>query len=77
MMLGNCPAGSAMWFGGDLWWVSALLIGLAVALVVTLVVLVGRSRPTTDPAIERLRLRLASGEISQADFETARRALGA
>lgn len=77
MMFGNCPAGSMMWFGGDLWWASALLIGLAIALVATLVLLVSRRRPTIDPALERLRIRFAGGEISQADFETARRALGA
>jgi putative membrane protein len=76
-----------MGYGGDFGWMTgfgglAMLVGplLWVAVLVLVVwavtALFGRSSPDTrSDALEVLKHRYAAGEITQAEFETARRAL--
>ncbi|HEY3061951.1 MAG TPA: SHOCT domain-containing protein [Chloroflexota bacterium] len=64
---------------GGLWMILGPLLWLAaIALVVWAVTAVFGSRAETRPeAVEILKRRYAAGEITQAEFETARRALAA
>ncbi len=76
-MMGSFGWGMGLgWFGmlsGLVFWV-LLLVG-AVILVTRLFPSSGTTA-TGNVALEALRLRYARGEIDQAEFETARRALG-
>lgn len=75
-----------MWWygqdGGALGWVGmAIFMGLLVALIVVVVWSVvrvtGQSQgPRSDASLDILRERFARGEISQAEFEDAKRVLG-
>lgn len=68
--------------GGALGWVGTVIfIGLLVALIVVVVWSVvrvtGQSQgPRSDTSLDILRERFARGEISQAEFEEAKRVLG-
>jgi putative membrane protein len=68
--------------GGALGWVGmAIFIGLLVALIVVVVWSVVRvtgqpQGPRSDVSLDILRQRFARGEISQAEFEEAKRVLG-
>jgi putative membrane protein len=71
-------AGWAMGLGGWLWMV--LAIGVAIATVVAFVWLVtatlpGRQRSTMEDAVQILKERFARGEISEQEYEQARRLL--
>jgi len=64
-----------MGLGGWLWMILAVV--LVVAVVVVLVAAIARrDRPAADDAAEILKARFARGEISQAEYEQARRLLG-
>ncbi len=72
-------------FGGDIWLMWLLSIGITlaipVAIVWLIVMLVRRSnaetaRPHYDPAAEQLRYRYARGEISEPEFERGMHLLG-
>lgn len=71
-----------MWYyanGGWSWLMgSAMVLFLGVIIVLTILVLRALSGPkqTGDLAIETLRRRLASGEISREEFAKSKRALG-
>jgi uncharacterized membrane protein len=71
-----------MWYytnGGWSWLMgSAMALFLGVIIVLTILVLRALSGPkqTGDLAIETLRRRLASGEISREEFAKSKRALG-
>ncbi len=72
-------AGWAMGLGGWLWMLLALAAGIAI--VVALVWLVtaalpGRQRSTTEEAVQILKARFARGDISEQEYEQARRLLG-
>ena len=64
-----------MGLGGWAWMVLAVVL---VVLVVWVLVaaLSGRERSATDDAAQILKARFARGEISQAEYEQARRLLG-
>ena len=67
--------GAMGWFGGG--WM--LLVWLLVALLVIWAIralLPAGPRDGGDPALETLRRRFAAGEITEAEYEQARRALG-
>ena len=73
------------WYGSDggaLGWVGmAIFMGLIVALIAVVVWSVvrvtGQSHgPRSDASLEILRERFARGEISEAEFEDAKRVLG-
>lgn len=64
-----------MGLGGWLWMVLGIV--LVVVVVWALVSAVaGRERPSTDDAAQILEVRFARGEITQAEYEQARRLLG-
>lgn len=75
-----------MWWygpdGGALGWVGmAIFMGLLIALIVVVVWSVVRvtgqpSGPRSDASLDILRERFARGEISEAEFEDAKRVLG-
>lgn len=67
--------GWGMGLGGGLWMVLAVLLVVAVVWVLTAAI-TGRERPAADDAAQILRARFARGEISQAEYEQARRLLG-
>lgn len=72
---GGMGWGGMNWFGGG--WM--LLVGLVVVLVVIWALrafLPAGPSGGGDPALEVLRRRYAAGEITQAEFEQARQALG-
>lgn len=61
--------------GGWLWMVLGIV--LAVVLVWALVAAIaGRDHPAADEAAQILKARFARGEITQAEYEQARRLLG-
>ena len=69
----------AMGLGGSLWMILVLVAG--VAIVVALVWAAasaadGRRGSTTDDAAQILRARFARGEITEGEYEQARRLLG-
>lgn len=64
-----------MGLGGWLWMVLAVVLVVAVVWVLVAAVS-GRERPAADDAAQILRTRFARGEISQAEYEQARRLLG-
>jgi uncharacterized membrane protein len=66
--------GWAMGLGGWLWMVLGIAIVLVVAWAATAVVADGHRR-TIDGAARILSARLARGEISQAEYEQAKRLL--
>lgn len=64
-----------MGLGGSLWMVLGIV--LIVVVVWALVAAIsGRDRPAADDASQILRARFARGEITQAEYEQARRLLG-
>lgn len=63
-----------MGLGGWLWMILAVI--LIVAVVWVLIAAVGRDRSTAEDAAQILKARFARGEISQAEYEQARRLLG-
>lgn len=75
-----------MWWdgqdGGTLGWLAmAIFMGLVIALIVVVVWSVvrvtGQSQgPRSDASLDILRERFARGEISQTEFEDAKRILG-
>jgi putative membrane protein len=73
-------AGWDMGFGGSLW--MTLLFVAGIAIVAAFVWLAasaaasGRRGPTTDDAAQILKARFARGEITEQEYEQARRLLG-
>lgn len=65
----------AMGLGGWLWMILAVVLVVAVVWVMVAAV-TGRDRPRADGAAEILKARFARGEISQVEYEQARRLLG-
>ena len=66
---------SGMGLGGWLW--MALAVALLVVIVWAVVAAIpGRDRRPADDAAQILRTRFARGEISQEEYEQARRLLG-
>lgn len=64
-----------MGLGGSLWMVLGVVLIVLVAWVLVWAV-AGRERPSTDDAGQILKARFARGEITQAEYEQARRLLG-
>lgn len=64
-----------MGLGGWLWMVLAVVL-VVVVLWVLVAAVSGRERSAADDAAQILRARFARGEISQAEYEQARRLLG-
>lgn len=70
-----------MWGYYDGWnwlWMGSMMLlfwGGVFVLVVWAARSLGRPRPSGDPALETLRRRLASGEISQDEFDKTKRIL--
>ncbi|NJD29524.1 MAG: SHOCT domain-containing protein [Chloroflexi bacterium] len=64
-----------MGLGGWLWMILAVILIVAVVWVLVTAVS-GRDRSAADDAAQVLRARFARGEISQAEYEQARRLLG-
>ena len=72
-------AGWAMGLGGWLWMLLALAVGIAIVVAFVWLVtaaLPGQQRSTTQEAVQILRARFARGEISEQEYEQARRLLG-
>jgi uncharacterized membrane protein len=71
-------AGWAMGLGGSLWMVLVLVAGVAivVALVWSVSAAGGRRGSTTEDAAQILKTRFARGDLTQAEYEQARRLLG-
>jgi uncharacterized membrane protein len=72
-------AGWDMGFGGSLWMTLVFVAGIAiVAAFVWLAASAasGRRGPTTDDAAQILKARFARGEITEQEYEHARRLLG-
>jgi uncharacterized membrane protein len=75
MMIG---AGWAMGLGGWLWMLLALAVGIAIVVAFVWLVtasLPGRQRSTVEDAVHLLKGRFARGEISEQEYEQARRLL--
>ena len=72
MMTGS---GWAMDLGAWLWMLLALAIIVAVVWLVT-AALPGRQRPNAEDAMQILKARSARGEISEQEYDQARRLLG-
>ena len=64
-----------MGFGGWLWMILAVILVVAVVWVLITAV-TGRERSAADDAAKILRARFARGEITEAEYEQARRLLG-
>ena len=64
-----------MGLGGWLWMILAVVLVVAVVWVLVTAVS-GRDRSAADDAAQILKARFARGEISQAEYEQARRLLG-
>ena len=64
-----------MGLGGWLWMILAVILIVVVAWVL-IAAITGRNRSAADDASEILKARFARGEISQAEYEQARRLLG-
>jgi Predicted membrane protein (DUF2078). len=72
-------AGWAMGLGGWLWMLLALAVGIAIVVAFVWLVtaaLPGRQRSATEDALQILKARFARGEMSEAEYELARRLLG-
>lgn len=72
-----------MWpYYGDGWgwlWMAGMMIvfwGAVVFLIVWAIAAATRPRASRDDAVETLRKRLASGEITKDEFETTKRLIG-
>lgn len=64
-----------MGLGGSLWMVLGIVL-IVVVVWVLVTALAGRDRPAADDAAQILKARFARGEITQAEYEQARRLLG-
>ena len=64
-----------MGLGGSLWMVLGIVLIVLVAWVLVSAV-AGRERTSTDDAGQILKARFARGEITQTEYEQARRLLG-
>lgn len=64
-----------MGLGGWLWMVLGIVLVVAVVWVLV-TALVGRDRTSADDPAQILKARFARGEITQAEYEQARRLLG-
>ena len=64
-----------MGLGGWLWMILAVILIIAVVWVL-ITALSGRERSATQDAAQILKVRFARGEITQAEYEQARRLLG-
>lgn len=64
-----------MGLGGWLWMVLGVVL-IVVVVWVLISAIAGRERTSTDDAAQILKTRFARGEISQAEYEQARRSLG-
>ena len=64
-----------MGLGGWLWMVLGIVLIVVVVWVLVSAV-AGRERTSTDDASQILKARFARGEITQAEYEQARRLLG-
>ena len=64
-----------MGLGGWLWMILAVVL-VVVVLWALVSAIPGRERHTTDDPAQILKVRYARGEISQAEYEQARRLLG-
>lgn len=64
-----------MGLGGWLWMILAVVLVVAVVWVL-LTAVTGRERSAAEDAAQILKARFARGEISQAEYEQARRLLG-
>jgi len=64
-----------MGLGGWLWMILGVVLLIAVIWAV-MAMIPGRGRPTTDDPAQILKTRFARGEISQEQYEQARRLLG-
>ena len=64
-----------MGLGGWLWMVLGIVLIVVVVWVLVSAV-AGRERTSTDDAAQILKARFARGEITQAEYEQARRLLG-
>ena len=64
-----------MGLGGWLWMILAVILVVAVVWVLITAV-TGRERSAADDAAQILRARFARGEITEAEYEQARRLLG-
>lgn len=71
MMWGYYDASSWIWMGT----LMVLFWAVATGVVVWAVRSFAAPRPTRDDAVDTLRKRFAAGEITQEEFEKARRAL--
>ena len=72
-------AGWSMGLGGWLWMLLALAVGIAIVLAFVWLVtaaLPGRQHSTTEESVQILKARFARGEISEQEYEQARRLLG-
>ena len=72
-------AGWAMGLGGWLWMLLAFAVGIVIVVAFVWLVttaLPGRQRSTSGEAIQILKARFARGEISEQEYEQARRLLG-
>ena len=71
--------GWALGLGGWLWMFLEVAVGVGVVVAIVWVVttaLAGRQRSASDRVAEILRARLARGEITEAEYEQARRLVG-
>lgn len=64
-----------MGLGGWLWMVLGIVL-IVVVVWVFVSAVAGRERTSTDDAAQILKARFARGEITQAEYEQARRLLG-
>lgn len=64
-----------MGLGGWLWMVLGIVL-IVVVVWVLVTALAGRDRTAADDAAQILKARFARGEITQAEYELARRLLG-
>ena len=64
-----------MGLAGWLWMILAVVLVVAVA-VLLVAAIARRDRPAADDAAQIVKARFARGEISQAEYEQARRLLG-
>jgi uncharacterized membrane protein len=72
-------AGWAMGVDGWLWMLLALAVGIAIVVAFVWLVtaaLPGRQRSATEDAVQILKARFARGEISEPEYDQARRLLG-
>lgn len=71
--------GSALGLGGWLWMIVEVAVGIGVAVAIVWLMataLAGRQRSDSGGVAEILTARLARGEITEAEYEQARRLVG-